>query len=113
MKRLLIAALCCTGLAMPASGQNGCLPPVTFSGTTNVCYNSPWKIVFYDNFDGKTLDASKWRTYNAWAGMPWPPGETDNWQEGRSNDRDMMHILRDENVTVSNGEAHLFFKHEK
>lgn len=113
MKRLLIAALCCTGLAMPARGQNGWLPPVNFPSNSNVCDNSPWKLVFYDNFDGNTLDHSKWRTYNAWAGMPWPPGETDNWQEGRSNDRDMMHILRDDNVTVSNGECHLFFKHDK
>lgn len=35
------------------------LPPINFTNPTSVCDNTPWKLVFYDGFEGTTLNNTK------------------------------------------------------
>lgn len=107
MKKILLTAMCCIGLTIGSYSQNGQLPPVTFSPNSNVCDNSPWKLVFQDYFDGEQLGAP-WITFTSWAGMP--GGDNDDWGGARTMyDRS---IIKDQNVVVSNGTCKLIVKKE-
>ncbi len=106
MKELFLSLLLCTGIASFA--QNGQLPPVTFTPGQNICDYEPWKLVFYDNFNGTQLNPP-WIRFNSWLGMP--GGDHEDWQEGRFV---LPHnsIQKDENVMVSNGNAKLQMRRE-
>ena len=105
MKKSLLLITCAV-FALSAFGQNGQLPPVTFPSGTNSCDNSPWQLVFQDDFNGTQL-SPPWITFNSWLGMP--GGDNDNWSEGRVEG---YAILKDENVVVSNGTAKILVKKE-
>jgi beta-glucanase (GH16 family) len=87
--------------------------PVFFGGTVK-CSEAPYKLVFYDEFEGTTLDINKWYTY----GPVWPDN---NDQSLFSRTHDVhtspetfkeMQIYKDENVVVSNGTVKLKAKKE-
>lgn len=81
------------------------LPPVTFPSATNVCDYTPWKLVFYDGFDGTSVKSSNWYTFNTNNG-----GTNDNWCEARVGYPGNESIHRDENVVVSGGTVKLKVK---
>lgn len=89
--------------------QNGELPPVSFPSGKNVCDNSPWQLVLYDEFNGTSLDTSTWITFNSWAGMS--PKDHENWREGRIA-LPYIAIMKDQNVVVNNGSVKLQVKKE-
>lgn len=109
---LLIGALLCL-LSRPAAAQ---LPPVNLPPGTNFC-NNTWKLVFYDEFNGNSLDSSKWITHNSWRGMNEMvngvniSGDHENWEEGRIR-APFNSILKKENIIVSNGTIKLLAKNE-
>lgn len=109
MKKSLITAFGCIGLSIALNAQNGWLPPQTFGNFINLCDPSPWKLVFWDNFDGTQIDRSKWVTAVTWRGMP--GGDNDNWNAARS-DAHMNFIFRDPNVLVGNGSVKLLVRRE-
>lgn len=63
-----------------------------------------WKLIFYDEFNGNSIDASKWVTYYPYAGN----GECEfcrtHGNEGQ--------IYKDENIIVNNGTLKLIAKRE-
>jgi beta-glucanase (GH16 family) len=71
---------------------------ITFPSGTVLCDGSPWKLVFYDEFNGTGLDTTKWKPYYYWDGGP------SNWVSQR-----FYHnaILRDDNIDVSGGICHM------
>lgn len=81
------------------------LPPVNFSTDSNVCDSTPWKLVFYDDFDGTALNNTKWVKFNHWNGF-----ESDNWSEGRVPYPGNYTVIQDENVVVSGGTVKLKVK---
>jgi beta-glucanase (GH16 family) len=109
MNKKLLTTLCCLGFAIALYGQNGWLPPDHFNGNTNLCDNTPWKLVFWDNFDGTQIDPTKWIKHVSWSGMP--GGDNDNWDAARG-DAHMNYIYRDQNVVVNNGTVKLLVKRE-
>jgi beta-glucanase (GH16 family) len=62
-----------------------------------------WKLIWHDEFDGKSLDASKWKI-----GLPW--GGTDG--EGRHHDNRYASYIMDHNVVVEDGVLKLFTRRE-
>lgn len=92
-------------LAQKLSSQ----PPVTFSVPTPICDYSPYKLVFYDDFNGNTIDVNKWHTFNVYCG-----DENDHWEEARWSEGigyDVGSIFHDDNVVVNNGTCKLIMKH--
>ncbi|HTO15748.1 MAG TPA: hypothetical protein VLZ83_08250 [Edaphocola sp.] len=81
------------------------LPPVNFTTPQNVCDTASWKLVFYDGFDGTTLNNSKWVKFNHYPGL-----ESDNWGEGRIPYPGNHTVIQDENVVVSGGTVKLKVK---
>lgn len=87
----------------PASGFE--IPPNS-TNSYNWCAPNSNILVFYDEFDGSTL-APHWNTFGSYKGM-W--SENDNWLFGRGSyvkgNEHLKYsggIIRDENVSVSNG----------
>ncbi|RQO29914.1 hypothetical protein DBR32_15170 [Taibaiella sp. KBW10] len=78
------------------------LPPVTFSVGANVCDHSSWKLVFYDGFDGSSLNNNNWYRFNS---NNW--GTTDDWGEGRVPYPGNNTVIQDANVVVNGGTAKL------
>ena len=109
MYKNLMATLCCLGLSIALNAQTGWLPPDHFISNTNLCESSPWKLVFWDNFDGTQIDNSKWIKHVSWRGMS--GGDNDHWNAARS-DGHMNYIYRDPNVQVYDGSAKLLIKRE-
>lgn len=94
---------------LPASVRVGrpkltCDPRVTAAWQTrsgpNVNANETYKLVFFDEFDGTTLDRTKWDS--RYADAPAPQDRTADW--GNSQE---LQYYDDANVTVSGGAAHL------
>ena len=44
------------------NAQTANYPKIWFGGG-NVCVDEPWQLVFSDDFDGDSLDRSKWMTW--------------------------------------------------
>lgn len=108
MKKITIitAFILCAFYAM---AQNGELPPTYFNGSTNICDNSSWKLVFQDDFNGNSLK-SPWITFLTYRGQQ--PANTDNSEGARSPDNHLS-IFMDDNVVVSNGTVKLKIKKEE
>ena len=71
------------------------------------CSNESWKLVFYDEFDGNSIDVTKWFTYR-----PTSNG-TDNSAYSRGiNDGEFKGLFVDSNVEVDNGKLKLHVKKE-
>lgn len=111
MKKVLWAVLCCLSISLSVFGQNTGEPVVTFPANGNLCDPTPYKLVFYDDFNGTQLDRSKWRTYNSWSGQWTTSGlDSPNFGEGRVLPHEGHGIALDENVVVDNGICRLFAK---
>lgn len=100
--KLIILILCIQSITTFAQ-----LPPVTFPSGTDVCDYTPWKLVFYDGFDGTSIDASKWYTFNTNNS-----GTTDDWDEGRKPYPNNYSVIKDGNTVVSGGTLKLKLKQE-
>lgn len=105
MKKFTITAILMAS-AFYAQAQNGELPPTHFNGSTNICDNTSWKLVFQDDFNGDTLK-SPWLTFTPLRYNDRPA--SDDWLSRRTNDAngDPLAIAQDDNVMVSNGTVKL------
>ena len=78
-----------------------------FSSNNLDCSNDSWKLVFYDEFDGNTINTTKWFTYR-----PTSNG-TDNSAYSRGiNNGTFSGLFVDSNVEVNNGTLKLHVKKE-
>lgn len=85
------------------------LPPTTMNGSTDLCETGPFQLVFFDDFNGNSLDSIKWNDYISWNGMPTGNGDTDKWGGARIGDNGTAYLK--ENVKVNNGTCKLIMKH--
>lgn len=90
---LLLAIL----LTKTGSGQI-CHPQLFTTTEDGQCNNNPYVLVFEDNFDGNSLDLSKWQI------QPWGQGSLDG-------DNSHQYYSLD-NVSVSSGICSIIAKHE-
>lgn len=111
---ILLPALCCL-MGSRAGAQS--LPQVNFPTNQSICDNTPWKLIFFDDFNGNAIDSSKWITFNSWKNMSRQingvtvQGDHENWDQGRMRDP-YNSLLRDENIIVSNGTVKLLARNE-
>lgn len=111
---LLLTALCSLMGSM-AGAQS--LPPFNFPADRSICDNTPWKLIFFDDFNGNAIDSSKWITFNSWKNMSRQVngvtvhGDHEDWDQGRMRDP-YNSLLRDENIIVSNGTVKLLARNE-
>jgi beta-glucanase (GH16 family) len=77
-----------------------------FSPSRLDCSNQSYKLVFYDEFDGTAIDATKWHTYSA------EFCADGNCFGARGRDGDIAGLFLDENVEVNNGILKLHTKKE-
>jgi beta-glucanase (GH16 family) len=71
-------------------------PKIWFAGG-NVCRDEPWELVFYDDFDGDSLDREKWMTW-----YPYGENGSDQCSFCRTHGEEGQ-VYRDENAVVENG----------
>jgi beta-glucanase (GH16 family) len=71
----------------------------------NICSNQPWVLVFDDEFDGDSLDKSKWITW-----FPYSASGNDSCEFCRTHGDDVDQVYLDSNVVVSNGTLKLIAK---
>src|SRR5690606_18470660 len=90
--------------SFPSAAQ---LPPVTFPGGTNVCDNASWKLVFYDEFEGSSINTNNWYTFNTNGGYT-----NDDWCQGRIPYAGNHSVIQDQNAVVNNGTLKLKLKQE-
>jgi len=83
-------------------GQN---PTVVFEGG-NICPTDSWKLVFNDEFNGTTIDQSKWFT-----AFPYDPNGGVNCQVCRTHGS-TQEIFLDQNVVESNGTLKLITRND-
>lgn len=92
---LLIALLCDTSIQAQTRKEKRVGP--TLSDDGGRCDTSQWVLVFNEEFDGETLDMTKWRTY-----FPYSDDGSDRCEGcrlmGTSNT-----IFRDDLITISDG----------
>jgi hypothetical protein len=69
---------------------------VFFAGG-NICPTESWKLVFQDEFNGTSLDLTKWARY-----YPCGPGGNDQCEFSRTHGTELQ-IYKDNNVSVLNG----------
>ena len=69
----------------------------TFFTGGNICSDSEWKLVFQDEFQGDTLDRSKWLNY-----FPYTANGNDQCEFCRSHGNEGQ-VYTDTNLEVSNG----------
>jgi hypothetical protein len=117
---LLIAVFLLKGTG--AAAQNGWIPPVSIPANTQLCDNTPYKLVLTDDFNGTTLKPH-WITYNSWAGMRridhitsnndtvYIFGDHEDWADARGS-ADGSSINLTENIEVSNGTVKLKTYHD-
>lgn len=116
MKKQILMALALS-LGLGSSLCRAQLPPVTFPAGTNLCDSTPYKLIFVDEFNGSSLDSSKWITFNSWKGMSRTvngvtiDGDHENWSQGRIR-APFNAIIRKENVSVSNGTCKILARNE-
>lgn len=92
---------------LPLSAQRLHYKVVNFVGG-KLCPTEPWKLVFYDEFNGQQLDRTKWYSY-----YPYAPGNKDTCVFCRRHEQsNSQQIYKDENVVVSNGTLKLAIKKE-
>lgn len=124
MKKQTTTLLLASCLSSLSYAQQNWLPDHTFAPGANaqICDNSPWKLIFFDDFKGTTLDDAKWVTFTPWLGMncgiPDHDCEPDAgvrksgfYKDANNNDQWNAAILA-QNVVVSNGTVKLKVKNE-
>ena len=89
-----LIALFLSAYSIAAQSEN--YPKVWFGGG-NICTDAPWQLVFSDDFEGDSLDRSKWMTW-----YPYGENSSDQCSFCRTHG-DEGQIYRDENVEVKNG----------
>ena len=85
-------------------------PPTVFFAGGNICETTPFKLVFFDEFNGTELNTSKWTQY-----YPYGQNGSDQCSFCRTHstvDKQEGQIYRDENVRVSDGILYLDVKQE-
>jgi len=89
------------------------LEPVFFGGIIN-CATAPYKLIFYDDFNGTSINTNKWYTYG-----PTYPNNDDQSLFSRTHDINTtpatfkeLQVYKDQNVIVSNGTLKLRAKNE-
>lgn len=90
-----------------ANAQN---PLTVFFTGGNICESTPFKLVFFDEFNGTELNTAKWTQY-----YPYGPNGTDQCPFCRTHstlEKQEGQIYRDENVRVSDGILYLDVKQE-
>lgn len=112
LKNILMAA-CCLSVSYVAIAQK--LPKVHLTAGDPIGETTPYKLVFYDDFNGTAIDHTKWNTFGAYSGLnavpPVPSCEHDQWANGRIT-TDLKTAIKDENVIVSGNVCHLMFYNE-
>ncbi len=73
----------------------------------DICPADTWKLVFYDEFQGSSLNTNKWATF-----FPYGANGSDQCSFCRTHSNDGQQIYKDNNVTVSNGTAKIIAKQE-
>jgi len=126
MKKIIMSILVSCLIVTTSHGQIYTWPgPVNFPVNTNICDNTPMKLVFYEDFSDTSIPPGKLITYTSWDAMPKVllPGDTitqdhDNWDGSRlaGGASDIPNswncVYRDQNIIVSNGTCKLQVKHE-
>ena len=105
MKKLLFLQFCL--FYFLTNGQN---PPTVFFAGGNICETTPFKLVFFDEFNGNELSAEKWINY-----FPDGPNGSDQCSFCRTHskpDKQEGQIYRDENIRVMNGILYLDVKEQ-
>lgn len=97
---LFFGALLLNGFVLQAQHHLSGCDRGSIINVGNPCWNYPYILVFEDNFDGSSLDETKW-------GLKWPPGSP-YW----SPDVEVQEYNTLENVSVSNGQAIISAKYE-
>jgi beta-glucanase (GH16 family) len=98
--------------------QSSIQAQISFPKDTDLCQHEPWKLVFHDEFDGASLDKSKWITYNP----TWSEAIADYMAVPPANDAAAaMHMIKvddyrsfysSDNVVVNDGMCQLIFRHQ-
>lgn len=107
MKRLILPIFAITlinslyGQIIPQTGLN---QQVFLPSGTISCPSASWKLVFYDEFNGNQLDATKWVTHYPYAANGQCEFCRTHGNEGQ--------IYKDENVVISGGTLKLIAKRE-
>ncbi|MEM9920736.1 MAG: glycoside hydrolase family 16 protein [Bacteroidota bacterium] len=106
MKKLVITFLLGSFLFSIANGQvagqeNCRVTAVQWVSSTIECSDEPYKLVFYDEFDGNTLDESKWYSY-----YPFGENKSDQCEYCRTHGEEGQ-IYEDDNVVLENGVLNL------
>lgn len=91
---------------------------VAFSVDTDLCQHEPWRLVFHDEFDGNSLDLTKWIPYNP----VWDEARGDYYETPPlSNPDAALTMVRaddyrsfysPDNIAVSNGTCNITFKYQ-
>jgi beta-glucanase (GH16 family) len=84
-------------------------PTVIFAGG-NICETTPFKLVFFDEFNGSSINTQKWLTY-----FPYGPNGSDSCSFCRTSSvvgNEKGHIFRDENIRVENGKLYIDVKQQ-
>lgn len=106
-KIILLFVLCLVNLYLPLLGQQSCQSiGVTWYGGIIKCSSEDYKLVFHDEFDGSSLNPSKWYTY-----YPYGANASDQCEYCRTHG-DERQVYKDANVSLSNGTLKLVVKQE-
>ncbi len=104
---LLFISFCFVNL-LTAQPWSATISSQFFPASNLECSNEPWKLVFYDEFDGSSINTNKWYTFSPDGG----PGcnGTDNCLWART--RDLQQVFSDDNLEVNNGMLTIYAKKE-
>lgn len=90
-------------------GQESCHSTLlTWEKETIECSEDDYKLVFYDEFDGESLDTNKWYTY-----YPYGKNGSDSCEYCRTHGDRERQVYKDSNVVLNNGILSLILKKEK
>lgn len=93
------------GRTIPTFTQAENYPKIWFAGG-HICADEPWQLVFYDDFDGDSLDRDKWMTW-----YPYGENGSDECSFCRTHGNEGQ-VYRDENAIVEDGLLKLVVKKE-
>ncbi|WP_288878850.1 T9SS type A sorting domain-containing protein [Pedobacter panaciterrae] len=105
---LLVTSLFCLVPGPQAKAQSGWFPSASIPAGRAMCDETPYKMVFNDDFDGSAL-SPQWLTFYSWSGMD--GGDNENWVGARCGP-DFNSIKKVSNILVTGGICKLFLKHD-